>query len=68
MPLGWMGVCLGVGWIAYALHRHVHPASPFLMLSPAGISCQAVYRGVNFAVATNLWPRLWGKPTALGLT
>lgn len=36
---GWIGVFIGIGWIAFALYRHAVPAKPQLMLSPAGISC-----------------------------
>lgn len=35
---GWMLIYLGLGWIAFALFRHVYPARPIVMLSPAGIS------------------------------
>ena len=35
---GWMLIYLGIGWIAFAVYRHFHPARPILMLSPAGVS------------------------------
>jgi hypothetical protein len=38
---GWIGVYLGVGYIAYALSRHFYyPPRPNLMLSTAGITIQ----------------------------
>ncbi len=36
--LGWMLIYLGIGWIAFALVRHVYPARPIVMLSPAGVA------------------------------
>jgi hypothetical protein len=36
--IGWILVMGGVGWIAFALYRHFHPARSILTLSPAGIS------------------------------
>lgn len=35
---GWMLVYGAIGWIAWALYRHVFPPKPLLMLSPAGVS------------------------------
>jgi hypothetical protein len=35
---GWMLIYLGLGWITFALYRHVYPARPIVMLSPAGIA------------------------------
>ncbi len=35
---GWMLIYLGLGWIAFAGFRHVYPARPIVMLSPAGVS------------------------------
>lgn len=35
---GWMLIYLGGGWIAYALLRHVRPARPIIVLSPAGFA------------------------------
>jgi hypothetical protein len=35
---GWMLFYLGLGWIAFAIFRHIYPARPIVMLSPAGIS------------------------------
>jgi hypothetical protein len=38
---GWIGVYLGVGYIAYALSRHFYyPSRPVVMLSTAGITIQ----------------------------
>lgn len=35
---GWMLVYGGVGWIAYAVFRHLRPGRPVVSLSPLGIS------------------------------
>jgi hypothetical protein len=32
---GWMLIYLGIGWVAFAVFRHFHPARPMLMLTPA---------------------------------
>ncbi|MGE0285034.1 MAG: hypothetical protein AB7I42_02260 [Bradyrhizobium sp.] len=34
---GWIIITGAIGWIAFALYRHLNPARPILKLSPAGI-------------------------------
>lgn len=36
--MGWMFVLFSLGFIAFALFRHVRPAQPMVTLSPAGLS------------------------------
>lgn len=36
-PLGWMIVFFSLGFIAYALWKHLHPDRPLMALSPAGL-------------------------------
>ncbi|MBR1211900.1 hypothetical protein [Bradyrhizobium sp. JYMT SZCCT0180] len=40
---GWMLIAGGIGWITHALYRHLRPARPVLMLSPAGIAFHATW-------------------------
>jgi hypothetical protein len=42
-PAAWIMVLLALGFIAYALARHLFPARPMLTLSPAGISFHLAY-------------------------
>lgn len=35
---GWMMIEAGIGWIAFAVFRHVRPGRPIVMLSPDGLS------------------------------
>ena len=45
---GWMLVAGGIGWFTHALYRHLRPARPVLMLSPAGIAFHAAWLRDHF--------------------
>lgn len=53
---GWMLIQGGVGWIAYAILRHLRPGRPIVVLSPLGIALHRPWlRNVTIA-----WPDVLG--------